>query len=119
LKRFISAAAITLSVLAPAVHAQMDGMKGMDMKDGSSKGEAASKGSEARSHHGVGVVKKIDAAKGTVTIAHEPIPTMKWPKMTMAFVLKNKELLEKLAPEQKVEFEFSKQGSQYVISSLK
>jgi Cu/Ag efflux protein CusF len=39
--------------------------------------------------------------------------------MTMAFVLKNKELLEKLAPEQKVEFEFSKQGSQYVISSLK
>lgn len=113
MKRFISAAAITLSVLAPAAHAQMDGMKGMDMKDGSSKG------SEARSHHGVGVVKKIDAAKGTVTIAHEPIPTMKWPKMTMAFVLKNKGLLEKLAPEQKVEFEFSKQGSQYVISSLK
>ncbi|AMB88076.1 hypothetical protein AWM79_23480 [Pseudomonas agarici] len=32
-----------------------------------------------------GIIKAIDAEKHTVTIAHEAIPAIKWPAMTMAF----------------------------------
>lgn len=34
---------------------------------------------------GTGVVKAVDAKKGTVTIHHGPIAALKWPAMTMAF----------------------------------
>jgi Cu(I)/Ag(I) efflux system protein CusF len=34
---------------------------------------------------GTGVVKAVDAKKGTVTIHHAPIAALKWPAMTMAF----------------------------------
>lgn len=34
---------------------------------------------------GAGVVKSVDAKKGTVTIHHGPIAALKWPAMTMAF----------------------------------
>ncbi len=64
-------------------------------------------------------MKKVDPAAGTVTIAHGPIPTMKWPAMSMTFTVKDKALLGKLAPEKKVEFEFVQQGSDYVITSAK
>lgn len=35
--------------------------------------------------HGTGRVVAIDAAAGTVTIEHGPIPEANWPAMTMAF----------------------------------
>ena len=35
--------------------------------------------------HGTGVVTAIDAAAGTVTLDHGPIPNIGWPAMTMAF----------------------------------
>lgn len=34
---------------------------------------------------GTGVVKKLDAKKGSVTLQHGPIPALSWPAMTMAF----------------------------------
>jgi len=34
---------------------------------------------------GAGVVKKIDAKAGTVTLQHGPIAALNWPAMTMAF----------------------------------
>ena len=74
---------------------------------------------EAKPHKGVGVVKSLDAEKGTVMLAHEPIPSLRWPAMTMKFAAKERKLLEKLAPGQKVEFEFLVQGKDYVLTSLK
>jgi Cu(I)/Ag(I) efflux system periplasmic protein CusF len=52
--------------------------------------------SEASAIQGKGVVQSIDAAANTITLAHEPIPAINWPAMTMQFkVLGNAEELVK------------------------
>ena len=33
----------------------------------------------------VGVVKAVDAKSGAVTVAHDPVPALGWPAMTMSF----------------------------------
>ena len=75
--------------------------------------------SDGKPHKGVGTVKKIDPAAGTVTLAHGPIKSMDWPAMTMAFDVKDKAVLGKLSAGKKVEFEFVKEGSGYVVTSVK
>jgi Cu(I)/Ag(I) efflux system protein CusF len=70
-------------------------------------------------HKGTAVVKKVDRAAGRVSLAHDPIKSMDWPAMTMTFTVKDKALLDKLAPGSKVEFEFLHQGTDYVITSVK
>ena len=70
-------------------------------------------------HKAVGVVKKIDASNSKVTLAHEPVKSLDWPAMTMAFVVKDKDLLGKLSAGKKVEFDFQQQGKEYVITSVK
>jgi Cu(I)/Ag(I) efflux system protein CusF len=101
---------VALSLTAPALlHAQSGAMKGME----------ADKKSESKTHKGIGTVKKIDAAAGRVTLAHEPIPSLKWPAMTMGFAVKDKALLGRFAQDKKVEFEFVQQGRDYVVTSVK
>ena len=90
-------------------------MKGMDMKCMSK--EAAS--NKQVSHTAKGVVKKIDAKSGMVTVAHGPVKTMDWPAMTMAFKVKDKAMLDKFADGKEVEFDFVKQGKDFVINSVK
>jgi Cu(I)/Ag(I) efflux system protein CusF len=71
------------------------------------------------SHKAAGVVKSVNAQKGVVTIAHEPIESLKWPGMTMAFKVKDPAALASVKPGQKVEFEFVQQGRDYVVTRLK
>jgi Cu/Ag efflux protein CusF len=87
----------------------------MDMN----KDQKADKKAEGKAHKGAGTVKKVDPARGKVTLAHGPIPSLKWSAMTMTFTVKDKSLLGKLAQDKKVEFEFVQQGSDYVITSVK
>ena len=108
------ALAAVLSLFIPLSYAQPGDMKGMDMKD-----KSAGKKSEARTHKGVGTVKKVDPVGGKVALAHGPIQSLKWPAMTMSFTVKDKGMLGKLSPDKKVEFEFVQQGSDYVITSVK
>jgi protein SCO1 len=49
-----------------------------------------------------GVVRKVDAGSGEVTIAHEAIPGF-MPRMTMPFTLKDKSLLDDVRPGDEVE----------------
>ena len=105
------------------------GMKGMDMpkecmemmeKRGMNmKGMAGDELAQGKAHKGVGIVKKVDATEGNVTLQHEPIQSIGWPTMTMTFGVKNKKMLGSLKPDQKVEFSFIQQGSNYVITSIK
>lgn len=68
---------------------------------------------------GKGVVKKVDAAAGVVKLAHEPIPAIKWPAMTMDIKVQDAKLLSGLKPEQKVNFSLVKGADgQYVISRI-
>jgi len=104
---------VALSLTAPALlHAQSDAMRSMSITDPGTK-------TEVKTHKGVGTVKKIDATAGRVTLAHGPIPSLKWSAMTMTFIVKDKALLGKLAPEKRIEFEFVQQGKDYVVTSVK
>lgn len=68
---------------------------------------------------GKGVVKKVDAAAGVVKLAHEPIPAIKWPAMTMDIKVRDARLLAGIKPEQKVDFGLVKGADgQYVISRI-
>jgi Cu(I)/Ag(I) efflux system periplasmic protein CusF len=120
-----AALSLVLALLAAAPvlsHAQSSEMKGMDMKSGDMKGmdmggkDSMSKGS---THKANGVVKALDAQKSTVTIAHGPVPTMKWPAMSMTFKIKDKALLDKLAVNKKVDVEFVEEGKDYVVTGVK
>jgi Cu(I)/Ag(I) efflux system periplasmic protein CusF len=105
----ISAIAAGFLGVAPLASAQM---KDMDMK-----GMKSEKKTGGEVHKGTGVVTKIE--KGKVTIKHEPIKSLNWPTMTMAFAVKDKAMLEKVAKDKKVEFEFVQQGQEFVITSIK
>ena len=109
MKRVVFAALIAVPILAGA----QSGMKGMDMKD-----TPVTKG-DSTVHKGTGVVTSIDRAGGKVTLKHDPIKSLNWPAMTMAFGVKDRAMLDKLAKDKKVEFEFVQQGRQSVITSIK
>ena len=114
MKRLIVLSAVLALSIATIPLSRAQGMGGMDMK-----GMDMGKKSEGKTHRGAGTVKKVDPAGGKVTIAHGPIPTMKWPAMNMTFTVKDKALLGKFSQDKKVEFEFVQQGSDYVITSVK
>lgn len=68
---------------------------------------------------GRGVVKKVDAAAGVVKLAHEAIPAIKWPAMTMDIKVQDPRQLAGLGPEQKVSFRLVRGAEgQYVISRI-
>ena len=95
--------------VAPLTRAQSQGMGGMDMKSHK----------KAQAHKASGTVSKVDSGKGTVTIAHGPVESMKWPAMTMTFKAKDKAMLDKVKPGDKVDFSFSQSGKDYVVSEIK
>lgn len=58
---------------------------------------------------GTGVVKKLDAKAGTVTIDHGPIKALNWGAMTMPFKLSDASLLSGLKVGSKVTFQLRDQ----------
>ena len=64
-------------------------------------------------------VTRVDPARSSVTIAHEPVESLKWPAMTMGFKVEDKAMLEKLKPGEKVDFSFRKSGKDYVLTEVK
>src|SRR6266508_3970936 len=87
--------------LAGTVQAQTGGMQGLDIK-----ADKGAQKSQAKSHHAIGVVKSVDADKGTVSIDHEAVGSMNWPAMTMRFKAKDKKMLQSVKSGAKVEFDF-------------
>ena len=71
------------------------------------------------SHKATGVVKSVDAKNNTVTLAHDPVASLKWPAMTMAFKADDPKLVQGLTAGQKVDFEFTQRGKDYVLTSIK
>ena len=92
---------------APLAHAQSD----MKHEHGTAQ--------KAQTHQAVGVVKSVNTEKGSVTIAHEPVPSLKWPGMTMSFKARDKKMLQPLKPGAKIEFDFEQRGKDYVITRIK
>jgi len=98
----------------------MKGMSAQDCKDmmQNMNDKHAAKTTQNANHQATGIVKAIDPAKGTVTLAHEPVASLRWPAMTMRFTVKDKALFDKLVVDKKVDFEFKQQGKDYVLTAV-
>ena len=87
---------------------KMDDMpKGMDMGDKKKAGqEYSAKG-------------KVTAVKDSgITIAHEPVPALKWPAMSMEFRLASPNLAKDVKPGDTVSVRFVERNGQYVVTQL-
>ena len=80
-----------------------DDMGGMKMDN---MGGMSSQPAKTSTANGVGVVKAVDAAKGTVTLAHQPIKELSWPAMTMTFHVEQPSLIKGLKQGDRVRFSF-------------
>jgi len=71
-----------------------------------------------QSAQGVGVVRAIDTRNNRITIAHEPMPALGWPAMTMAFPLHSADLLTGVAVGNRVNFTLVNHNGQPMVSAL-
>lgn len=110
----ITTFAIAAALAASIAFAQqkMDDMKGMDMAKPTAPRAQTT-------HSATGVVTKVDAQGGVVTLAHEPVKSLNWPAMTMGFQVKDKTLLDKLTLGKKVAIEFVQDAKGYVVTAVK
>ncbi|MEX0958921.1 MAG: copper-binding protein [Burkholderiales bacterium] len=69
-------------------------------------------------HTGKGLVKWVDAAAGEIDLRHEPMPSLKWPAMTMTFKAHDPALLEGLKQGDQVEFDLVKMGNEFHITRI-
>ena len=70
-------------------------------------------------HRADGTVEEIDPKSGTVRVTHGPVASLKWPGMTMEFVLANPSLGANLKPGTAVAFEFvERKPGEYVITAI-
>ncbi len=72
---------------------------------GETKPAAPAAAAASATHRGEGTVEAVDAKTASVTLAHGPIPTLKWPAMTMDFKVKDAALLRTLKPGQRIDFD--------------
>ena len=71
------------------------------------------------SHQADGTVDSVDAKAGTISLSHGPVPSLKWPAMTMEFKAANASLLQGLKPGAKIAIEFiERQPGEWVITRV-
>ncbi len=73
--------------------------------------------SEKQTYKSVGVIKKIDAENGNLTVDHEDIPGYMSP-MEMTEPVKDKAMLETVKVGDKIDFEIERTGSKVVYTKL-
>ncbi len=86
---------------------------------GQHSGKAQAPAASQKTGKGTGLIQQIDKEKGAVTIKHGPLQGLNMMGMTMTFLVKDKAMLSDLQPLQKVEFELTYDGKQYLITNIK
>ena len=73
----------------------------------------------AKSYSATGAIVTVDAANGSISMKHEPIPALQWPAMTMDFGLAEPAMAKGLLPGQPVHFSFEDRGNgEFVITGF-
>ena len=67
-------------------------------------------------HETTGTVTAVEA--GGITLDHAPVPSLKWPAMTMSFQLSQPELVRGLKAGDAVRFRFRQQGDEYSVTAI-
>jgi Cu/Ag efflux protein CusF len=86
---------------------------------GQHPGQAQASAPSQKAGKGTGLIQQIDREKGAVTIKHGPLQGLNMPGMTMSFPVKDKAMLSNLQPLQKVDFELTFDGRNYMITKIK
>lgn len=95
----------------------MEGMAGMESMQTADKDTAAKKGNQE--HVTTGTVTAVNASGARITIAHEPVPTLKWPAMKMQFRVADGALLDGLGVGDKIRFVFIQDDAgKYVVQNI-
>ena len=81
--------------------------------DETSNGHDQHHSADAKSFPGHGTVNSVDAAAGKINLSHDPIKTLKWPKMTMDFTVHDPAALKNIKPGIEVDFELTKIAGTY------
>ena len=70
-------------------------------------------------HVADGVLDEVDAKGATMTITHDPVPSLKWPKMTMDFVPANDAVAKTVKPGTPIRFEFvERKPGEWVVTKI-
>ena len=86
---------------------------------GAGKPAAPAAASTPATHRGEGTVTAVDPAQTSVTLAHGPIASLKWPAMSMDFKLRDAALLRTLKPGQRIVFDLAgESGGEYTIVGI-
>jgi Cu/Ag efflux protein CusF len=86
---------------------------------GQHSGQAQAPAAGQKTGKGTGLIQQIDRGKGVVTIKHGPLRGLNISAMTMTFLVKDKAMLSNLQPLQKVDFELTYDGKNYLITNIK
>jgi Cu(I)/Ag(I) efflux system periplasmic protein CusF len=65
-----------------------------------------------------GEVRKIDKEQSKITLKHGEIKNLDMPGMTMVFVVKDKAMLDKLAPGDKVRFKAVNEAGKFTVTDI-
>ena len=72
-----------------------------------------------RVHSGSGIVKHVDMKNSMVNLAHEAIPSINWPAMTMDFSVKDPAIMKGIKPGDKIKFELTETTKgEFIITQI-
>lgn len=80
--------------------------------------EGAAPAATAGPIRSTGTVTAVDAAAGTISLDHEPIPAINWPSMSMQFRAENPAMLQGIAVGDQVSFELKSPTETSVITMV-
>jgi Cu(I)/Ag(I) efflux system membrane fusion protein len=70
-------------------------------------------------HSATGTLVDVDSHSGALTIAHEPVASLGWPKMTMEFMPANDAIAKAVKPGSPVKFEFvERKPGEWVVTKI-
>lgn len=112
MKKLLAALVLTGALIATSTVAAAQRM------DSTARDMAGMHGAKPADAHGVGVIKAIDPAQGTITLQHEAIASIHWPAMTMPFKLASPGLLKHVKAGDKVRFTLRPAGMASTVTSI-
>lgn len=81
--------------------------------------EAPAAGKAQVVHRARGTLEDADAKSGMLLIRHEPVPSLKWPAMTMEFAAANEAIARAVKPGTPIAFEFvERKPGEWVVTKL-
>jgi Cu(I)/Ag(I) efflux system membrane fusion protein len=76
-------------------------------------------GKKSVTHSAAGTLDDVDAKTGMLLITHEPIESLKWPRMTMEFVPANDAVAQAVKPGAPIRFDFvERKPGEWVVTKI-